>query len=131
MPFRGPKTRIQATLSALVLACSLAGVGGCEYQEHYKFESTPLEPKTVMVIDSATGETVWTCDVPVGERLDIQFKNRPERARELGYDEMTYGLAGADERSAGRRSSVKVPPPPTRRITWVPRPAPEAYPTSK
>jgi uncharacterized lipoprotein YmbA len=130
MNFRGNSLFSQVGLSAVV-AVVLAGLGGCQFTETSKYVSTPMEPKTVMVINTATGETVWTCDVPVGQQLDIGFKNRPDRAQELGYDEMTYGLSGVDSQTASRPSTVRVPPPPTRKIVWVMRPIPEAYDTAQ
>ncbi len=122
--------RLKSLLGFVVLlggTAAFMSTGGCQYGESGQYISTPDSPKTVMIVNTSTGETVWTCDVPVGERLDIAFKNNPKRAQEQGFDEMTYGLVGIDSRSAARKSTVKVPPPPTRKIVWILREIPEPH----
>ncbi|MBS0197839.1 MAG: hypothetical protein JSR77_13875 [Planctomycetes bacterium] len=103
-------------------------VGGCQYDERQTFESTPYRPETVTLVNTATGEKVWTCDVPVGQKLEIAFKNKAPRGRELGYDEMTWVISGAASKETGKKNSVKVPPDTSRRLDVSLRPIPEAYP---
>ncbi len=114
-----------ASLSAALLVPFV--VGGCQYDERQTFESTPYRPQTVTLVNSATGEKVWTCDVPVGQKLEIAFKNKAPRGRELGYDEMTWVLSGAASKETGKKNSVKVPPDTSRRLEVSLRPIPEAY----
>ncbi len=118
-----------ANRTGLLRAAAIAGVAlalaGCSGNEVYVYESTPMMPQTVTLVNTATGEKVWTCEVPVGQRLDLRFANTLKSAEETGSDEMSWQLSGVNAKPQGRRSTVKVPPPSHRRLDLTQRPQPE------
>ncbi|MBX3409259.1 MAG: hypothetical protein KF859_05170 [Phycisphaeraceae bacterium] len=120
------RTAAQAIALAATLVC-LGSLPACSHQEVYTYRSVPDWPQTISLVNTATGETVWTCEVPVGQRLDMSFKYRAARANELGYDELTWTLVGTDTIPTGRRSTLRVPPPASRKLVTTLRPIPEPY----
>jgi hypothetical protein len=115
---------------ALTLAAAVACLGAlpaCNHREVYTYRSAPDWPQTISLMDTTTGETVWTCEVPVGQRLDMSFKYRAGRANELGYDELTWTLAGSDTIPTGRKNTLRVPPPVARKLVTTLRPIPEPF----
>lgn len=124
-----PIVRSHASFSSALLLASLGiaafSLGGCSSAEVYTYTSDAHSPKSVAIIDTATGEKVWTCDIPVGQKLDMRFANRPPATEERGFDELSWVLSGVDSKSLGRRNVVQVPPVSRRRIDMTLRPAPE------
>jgi len=59
-------------LAPLTLALSLAGLAGCSMDKHL-FESTMSSPKTVAIVDTVSGDALWSMDVPVGQRLVLDL----------------------------------------------------------
>jgi hypothetical protein len=99
-------------------------LGGCE--EKYVYRSGPYVPQTVTLVNTSTGERVWSYDVPVGQELTMHFVHGPDRATELGYDEMTWTVGPAGQSmSPPVKSRMKVPPPNSRRVDVTTRPGPE------
>ncbi|MEI7658123.1 MAG: hypothetical protein WCK33_08670 [Phycisphaerae bacterium] len=121
--------RSTAHVARVLLVASLglaaASLGGCSTAEVYTYTSDAHSPKSVTITDTATGEKVWTCDIPVGQKLDMRFANRPPATEERGSDELAWSLSGVDSKSKGRRNIVQVPPVSRRRIDMTLRPAPE------
>lgn len=107
------------------LGAATASLGGCSSAEIYTYSSDAHSPKSVTIVDTATGEKVWTCDIPVGQKLDMRFANRPTATEERGSDELAWSLSGVDSKSKGQRNIVQVPPVSRRRIDMTLRPAPE------
>jgi hypothetical protein len=58
------------TLAATVLAMTFAL--GCSRDKH-EVNSTHHMPATLQIIDTLNGQTVWSMDVPVGQRLIYDF----------------------------------------------------------
>ncbi len=108
-----------------VMACVAFGLAGCSGNEVYVYESTPMMPQTVTLVNTATGENIWTCEVPVGQRLDLRFARSLKSAEEAGFDEMSWQLSGVNAKPEGRRSTLRVPPPSHRRFDLTQRPHPE------
>ncbi len=119
---------------AAVLSAGLA-VPGCWIEggrgysgDSFTYISTEHQPKTVSVIDTRTGQTVWSYEVPVGRELVMEFyEGESARAADylnpdiLRWDDFEAGqLFGAP----GKR--VSVPPATARRIDVALRPAPES-----
>ncbi len=123
----------------LVGAAALASMSGCwpGYREggnqmsidREVFISRTWEPKTIYVVDTRTGERVFTSELPVGRQLVVQFVEDkfPENGfntAEMRFEEMKAG------KSWGRlEHSVPVPPAMSRRLEWEMRPVPENPPT--
>lgn len=113
-------------MNAAALVAGVAMLSGCStYNETFKFDSDTMSPKTVSLIDTASGETVWTIDIPVGQKLIIKFDKRPSVAEEDGFDIMSWTLSKAATDPKGRANTVRVPPPSHRRLDWVLRTAGE------
>jgi len=109
----------------LSLATGASVMGGCSTAETHSYPSTPHMPQTVSLINTATGETIWTCDIPVGKKLDIRFEKRADVAEEQNTDTMTWSISGVATTATGRRNSLKVPPPSHRLLKVTERAAPE------
>src|SRR5262245_2182097 len=110
--------------AAGVVALGLAVLGGCE--EKYTYRSGPHVPQTVTLVNTSTGERIWSYDVPVGQELTMHFVHGPDRATELGYDEMTWTVGPAGQAMTPPvKSRMKVPPPNSRRVDVAVRPRPE------
>ena len=79
------------------------------------YVSTPVSAKTVSVIDTRTGETVWSKDVPVGKKLVIQFDENEHKGAPLPA-EMNWGLLDAGEIHGELENTVPAPPVDSRRV---------------
>lgn len=92
--------------------------------DRHTYVSRPLEPKTINLIDTRSGEILWTYEVPVGRKLSIQFyKNRNEDPN--FPDEMRWDEMGESENFASLSNAMPVPPSSARKISWDIRPIPE------
>ncbi len=112
-----------ATLLALSLG--LSSLVGCTSTERFSYASTTYAPQTVTLVNTATGENIWSCDIPPGQKLELRFTKTARAAEEAGSDEMAWTLIGQTDQPAGRRSTMKVPPPSHRRLDLTQREAPE------
>lgn len=64
------------SLIAFTLLAALCTVG-CT-ANRYTFESSAFSPKTVEVVDQLAQETLWAMDVPVGQKLILDFDSERE-----------------------------------------------------
>jgi len=119
-------SRSTTLLAAGLLGAAILSSGGCSSAEMYTYTSEAHSPKTITLINTATGEKVWTCDVPVGQKLEMRFAKKSEQAEELGYDELAWSLSGVSTEAKGRKSTVRVPPASQRRIDMTLRSIPES-----
>lgn len=127
-------TRRAARLASTgFLAVALLGaVSGC-YQPQgpgysglapLTYESTEMSPKTVSLIDTRTGETVWSVDVPVNQQLVIRFREgRNEGA--FMPDVMEWRLMKRGNRFGALDNTIPSPPRAARRVDMTLRPRPE------
>lgn len=111
------------TGAALTLGC--LGEGGPGYSaDRFTYISNEWRPWTVSLIDTRTGETIWTVDVPVGQQLAVGF--RPGTGpNEIRPDLMEWGLMPAGRRGGSLPNVVPVPDRFSRRLETTLRPAPE------
>jgi len=126
----------RSSMLALALAASL-GLAGCNATSHtegggqnsddsFTYVSTTYQPKTVTVIDTRDGEELWSVDVPVGEKLVVQFfEGRAKKATPENPDVMKWGLGKASQSRLGLRNSMPVPPASARRLDMSLRATPE------
>jgi len=63
---------LKARLTLALVAVSLTTVVGCSRDRH-EINSTQHLPATVLVIDSVNDQTLWSMDVPAGNRLVWDF----------------------------------------------------------
>ena len=113
--------RIMAALAGLGLGL----LAGCEESEKLVYRSTPHVPQTVTLVNTATGEQLWSYDIPPSQELTIHFTQRPSHAYEAGYDEMTWTVGPAGQQPPAPKNRMKVPPPDSRRLDVTIRPQPE------
>ncbi len=115
------------TGSALALAgmMSLAGCGTSSGLGDNTYLSTPDSPKTISLVDTRSGQTLWTVDVPVNRQLVLRFyENRPGNDRNRP-DAMRWEIKDLG-RSGGELSNLMpVPDKFSRRIDMTLRPVGE------
>ena len=61
-----------APLLTVVALLATTLLGGCSRDIHV-FRSTGTSPKNVSVLSAATGEILWSMNVPVGQQLRLDF----------------------------------------------------------
>jgi hypothetical protein len=118
-----------AVAAGLLLAL---GTGGCYYPggpgysaDTFTYESTSWQPWTVTVVDTRTGQTIWSVDVPVGKQLVVAFK--PDRGnKDTGMpDLMQWEIFPLGTRTGTLTNSLVCPPAGSRRLDPTLRPTPE------
>ena len=120
-----------ALLTSLLSGCGLSyrsgwNPGGSGVSvDKYTYVSEPWEPKTVELVDTRTGETLWSVDVPVGQQLAVRFY--PDREKDNAYtpDLMRWDLMEAGTRFRRLENSMLVPASNARRLDMSLRTAPE------
>lgn len=121
----------RTTIATLTLALTTLALGGCHYEggprysaDRYTYVSRTWSPKTVSLVDTRTGETTWSVDVPVGEQLVVGF-SKGTGPNELRPDEIVWGLMPGGQRFGTRDNRQPCPPRHARRLDMTLRPAPE------
>ncbi len=70
-----------AKFNLLIAMVAMIFLGGCWEDvslDRHTFRSTPLQPTTVILVDTTTDEEFWKMDVPVCMRLRLDFARQPE-----------------------------------------------------
>jgi len=72
---------LKSRLTLALVALSLTAVVGCSRDRH-EINSTQHLPATVLVIDTVNDTTIWSMDVPAGQRLvwDFDSASNPHEA---------------------------------------------------
>ncbi|GAB4385223.1 MAG: hypothetical protein Kow0022_10310 [Phycisphaerales bacterium] len=119
-----------ALLSALLAGCAYRPGGGPMVSEdRFTYVSTPYEPKTLTLVDTRTGEVIWTMEVPVGQRVTLQFYKGKSKGYADYPDVMRWEVQKADASwDAVLRSQIAVPDRWSRRLDMTLRDVPEFYP---
>lgn len=130
-------------LCSTVLTVSLAGgaallLSGCaayspggsgKTDDTFTYWSTTDSPKTVTLIDTRTGQAMWTSEVPVGKELVVRFVPNVNKDKTPAYpDVMRYDLLPLGKESGNLASEMPVPSRDARRLDWVMRTPGEAAP---
>jgi hypothetical protein len=111
-----------------VLASGLLLVVGCTTPERVSYRSDSYSPKTINVLDSRTGESLLTVDVPVGQQLNMKFEKSRDRAEAEGVDTLRWSLRKWGDAGLSPGSTREVPPPSARRVDVTLRGVPEMPP---
>jgi hypothetical protein len=134
LAIRNPSRRIAALGWVAAAVCGL-GLSGCHTPggpgysaNQFTYVSTEWQPYTISVIDTTTGETVWTVDVPVGRQLFMQFR-RGSGPNFYRPDMMSWEIELAGRLIGTPNNQIPVPGPNTRRVDVELRPVPERPPT--
>ncbi|MGP1271818.1 MAG: hypothetical protein ACTS22_00645 [Phycisphaerales bacterium] len=114
-----------AGATALTGCYSIGGVPAS--RDRYFYESTPHLPATVSVLDTRTGEVVWSIDVPVGRKLGLQFfdDRRPDGATEARPSMMRWRVGALDESIGSLDNEIAVPNATARKLHYEVREGPE------
>ncbi|KAA0217282.1 MAG: hypothetical protein DYG94_01390 [Leptolyngbya sp. PLA3] len=120
-------------LGAAVMSCLLPG---CMYRpggammslDRFTYESTVYEPKTLTLIDTRTSEVLWTMEVPVGQRVTVEFYENKSKGYADYPDVMRWEVQKADALDSVLRSQISVPDRWSRRLDMTLREVPEFYP---
>ncbi len=115
-----------------LIAAATGGLGGCLHRQGgagfsanvFTYVSTEWRPYTVSVVDTATGETVWSVDVPVGKQLAIGFR-KGSGPNSFRPDMLDWGIEEAGRWFGTRGNQVPVPGPEARRVDVSLRATPE------
>lgn len=99
--------------------------GGLASEDEYTYLSEPWAPTTVTLVDTRTGQTHWTVEVPVGQQCVIRFLRGEEPDNVPLPDTMRWQLMAAGKDSGELRNVVNVPPANARRVDVTLRRAPE------
>lgn len=126
------RTTPDARLACLAVALAASVLStGCHYEggplysaDRFTYVSREWQPWTVSLIDTRTGESVWSVDVPVGQKLVLGFREG-SGPNEFKPDMMDWGLMPHDRTFGERPNQLPVPPAGARRLEPVLRPTPE------
>lgn len=130
MPIRRTSA-VSSRLAILGAAALTAAAGGCYTEggqmmsiDRFTYKSTPAQPKTITLVDTRTGEQIWSYDVPVGQRLSMQFydgkSEDPWRSSLMRWD-----VAPGESIFGELKNQIAVPDRYSRRLDMKLRPAPE------
>lgn len=131
-------TRLRRTRTVFVWctasACTLVGCvpgywegGNRASRDQYTYVSTTYQPKTISIIDTRTGQTVWTTDIPVGQQLAMRFYADDD---DDGQDTLRWELMPAGKHWGDMTNVDPVPPVGARRVDMTLRPSPEDPPAN-
>jgi hypothetical protein len=119
-----------ATLSVLPLTgCNPYKQGGSgQSADTYTYISDAFAPKTVSLVDTRTGETIWSYEVPVGHQLTIRFYSKPGSPDPNNPDIMRWEEFATKNTYGVLRNVINVPPATARRLDFTLRATPETKP---
>jgi hypothetical protein len=129
--------------AAIALAVSALLAGGCSLTEmrpggnmrsndRFTWQSKTYEPYTITLVDTRTGEEFWAMDVPVGQKLTVQFyENKAKQAPPETPAMMRWELIPETQKIAPLRNTMNVPPAHARRIDVSLRTIPEFPPAPR
>ena len=129
---RRPLARNLAIAGAIAALPMLTTLGGCWHNEggpgysndSHTYISNAWRPWTVTLVDTRTGEAVWSVDIPVDQQLSIRFRKGDGPSDELP-DMMDWGLMDAGKKYGHRKNRLPVPGPDARLLKPTLRPTPE------
>jgi hypothetical protein len=122
---------IRRSLALLLLAAPAALFSGCNSpggqgfsSDRFVYQSNEWQPWTVSLIDTRTGESLWSVDVPVGKQLVMGFR-KGVGPNEFKPDMMYWGISENGRNISRQSNQFPVPGAHARRIEPVLRPTPE------
>ncbi len=118
---------VTAACAAAVLG--LAGCykpGGPGYSDDtFTYYGLPHQPVTVTILDTRTGETVWSYEVAVGRQLTMSFIDDYAPENVMTPTKLTWQEFERGTRSGTLDNSILVPDRYSRRVDVSYRPQPE------
>lgn len=123
------KTATTALAAAMLLtSVGCYSIGGMPAsRDKFQYESHPLMPATVTILDTRTGEAVWSMDVPVGQKLAIRFYDSREAddATPTLPALMRWQVVDIGDGAGSMKNEVAVPMATSRKISYELREGPE------
>jgi len=129
---------LAASRRALAIAglASASLLGACESttfspsgtgfsNDRFTYASTSMSPKTVALVDTRTDETLWSLDVPVGQKLTIKFEEIIDGENPVYPDLMEWVVQPIQRNSWRGKQSMPVPGTEARLIEMTLRSTPE------
>jgi len=120
------------TAMACAAAVAILAVQGCYKPggsgfslDTFTYYGTPHQPVTVTIIDTRTGETAWSYEVPVGRQLTLKFLDDYAPENTLTPTKLTWQEFELGTTSGTLESSILVPDRYARRVDVTYRPQPE------
>ncbi|MCK4874199.1 MAG: hypothetical protein KAS72_15865 [Phycisphaerales bacterium] len=130
---QGLRFGVLAAIGLAIAGCASPYMSGGSYKsaDTFTYVSTPYAPKTITVLDTRTGDEIWSVDIPVGSQLTMQFV--PGKGEDTVYlqDLMRYHISDEHRHFGPLASSVSVPDQHSRRVVMTLRPVPEFAPTAE
>ena len=133
--------RYRLALGFVLLAVVAFGSAGCSAPYYpggnfrsantFTYLSTTYSPKTISVVDTRTGEEIWTVDLPVGQQLTMQFVEGKGDDPVYLPDLMRYRIGEKRFRFGSLKNAISVPDRTARRVVLKLRPTPEFPPEKK
>lgn len=111
---------------AALSGCATYSPGGSGFADDtHTYYSVPHEPKTVTLVDTRTGQTLWTYEIPVNRQLTVRFyddqsPDTPATPAKFYWREFEIGTT-----QGNLDNEMLVPDFRNRRLDWFIRPAPE------
>lgn len=109
--------RTGALTLALAGSLTLAGCmthrpgGNMRSDDQFTYESTAFLPVSVTLIDTRTDEAFWSVEVPVGQKLVIQFyEGKAKQASPKTPDLLRWEMYSAKRSISTLRNAMAVPP---------------------
>lgn len=122
-------------LSGLIVLCSgcnSVGLnpgwspgGNLASNDQYTYVSTAYTPQTVSIVDTRSGEVIWSRDIPVDQQLNLRFVKDVNKDNPSRPDAMKYGVSKAGNRWGRLTDEITVPPSSARRVDVELRQPPE------
>lgn len=122
---------------ALFTTLPLLPLAGCAWEQvglgyadgRFSYASTPDYPYNVSLVNTVTGEVLWTYEVPVGKQLNIRFLEAYD-AKASGQDVMKWDLSPIGRATNTLANSMPCPAAPSRILKVYVRDRPENYPAT-
>ncbi|MCA9310215.1 MAG: hypothetical protein KDA21_03360 [Phycisphaerales bacterium] len=109
----------------VTLAAASCWTTGCAASnDRHVYQSTAWYPQTITLMDTRTGESIWSVDVPVGKQLIVGFRGGagPNPSKP---DVMYWSLTDSGRRTGSQKSMMAVPGPDARLLVPTKRATPE------
>ncbi|MEQ9094887.1 MAG: hypothetical protein RIE32_01335 [Phycisphaerales bacterium] len=124
------KTSPSCSRIALVAALSLASgavlLGGCfgNSKDRHPYVSRTFSPKTLVLVDTRTGDELWRYELGVGNSMKITFHDG-DKGNIVMPDEMRWEVKSGQSGEIIEQDAMPCPPEGVRRIDWFERKTPE------
>lgn len=94
-------------------------------RDRFTYVSHTYEPKTVTLVDTRTGERIWTREIPVGHQLSMEFYPGGNKQDRDNPDVMRWAEFDAPTPHGALTNSIVVPSRECRRLDLDIRQGPE------